>query len=207
MPLNPFNSFISFTSEVFATFAKLMVVNHDDSATPVYNGQEVKYIPNWAVGCSNEVIASGLLNILPNTDKVINDEYLSKEQVAYFVAAMKRNFQIDISNGAIGCATKYEPVAVKIKLSERISARTSNVNDTFTAKTTEEVTVDGKTFPTGSIVCGKVVTVQRPGLGKHPGTVTVKFMEIKNGDDVAHFPKQMTSATADKLNNPNIFAF
>jgi hypothetical protein len=121
-------------AEVFCTFAKLMTLESNASA-PMLNGQTIKYVPEWAYQATNEVIASGLLNILPNTDKVINDEYLSKEQVAYFLSAMKRNFQIDLSNGAIGCATKYEPVAIKIKLSERISARTSNVNDTFTAKT------------------------------------------------------------------------
>ena len=62
---------------------------------------------------------------------------------------MLRNFQIDISKGVIGCASKYEPVAIKIKLSERISARTSNVGDTFTAKTTEDVKIAGTCFPAG----------------------------------------------------------
>jgi len=107
-------------AEVFCTFAKLMNLE-SDASVPVLNGQTIKYVPEWAYKATNEVIASGLLGVVPNTDKVINDEYLSKEQVAYFISAMKRNFQIDLSNGAIGCATKYEPVAVKIKLSERIA--------------------------------------------------------------------------------------
>ena len=89
---------------------------------------------------------------------------------------------------------------------DRIDAKHSNIGDTFVAKTTEEVSVAGQTFPCGSKVYGKVVTVQRPGLGKHPGSVTVKFTEIKNGDSVAKFPKELTSATAEKLGNPNILA-
>ena len=89
------------------------------------------------------------MSVLPDQDKVINDEYLSKEQVAFLVSAMKKNFRIDLSKGAIGCATQYEQTAVKIKLSERLSARTSNVNDTFTAKTTQDVVVNGISFPAG----------------------------------------------------------
>ena len=189
-------------AEVFCTFAKLMKFDANNSA-PVLNGQTIKYVPEWAYQATNEVIASGLLNVLPNTDKVINDEYLSKEQVAYFVSAMQRNFQIDLSNGAIGCATKYEPVAIKIKLSERISARTSNVNDTFTAKTTEDVTINGVCFPAGSTVKGVVSTVVRPGV-KRPGYIAVKFEKISNGDNCACFPKKLSSAQVNVMKNPNI---
>ncbi|MBQ8476661.1 hypothetical protein IJ531_06335, partial [bacterium] len=82
----------------------------------------------------------------------------------------------------------------------------SNIGDRFLAKTTEETTVAGQTFPTGSVVEGRVVTVQRPGLGTHPGSVTVKFTKITNGDQEALLPKELTSATADTLKNPNIVA-
>lgn len=190
-------------AEVFCTFAKLMKGNEGNSSVPTLNGQAIKYIPEWAYEATNEVIASGLLNSLPNTDKVLNDEYLSKEQVAYFVAAMKKNFQIDLSNGAIGCASKYEPVAIKIKLSERLSARTSNVNDTFTAKTTEDVTINGTCFPAGSTVKGIVTSVSRPGV-KNPGYIEVQFDSIKNGDNCANFPKKLSSAQVNVMKNPNI---
>ena len=189
-------------AEVFCTFAKLMNLETKASA-PVLNGQTIKYIPEWAYEATNEVLASGLLAALPNTDKVINDEYLSKEQVAYFISAMKRNFQIDISKGVIGCASKYEPVAIKIKLSERISARTSNVGDTFTAKTTEDVKIAGTCFPAGSTVSGKVKAVARPGV-KKPGYVEVQFETIKNGEDCASFPKKLSSAQVNVMKNPNI---
>lgn len=189
-------------AEVFCTFAKLMNLKSDNSV-PMLDGQTIKYVPDWAYKATNEVIASGLLKVLPNTDKVINDEYLSKEQVAYFISAMKRNFQIDMSNGVIGCASKYEPVAVKIKLSERISARTSNVNDTFTAKTTEDVTINGVCFPAGSTVKGIVSSVSRPGV-KNPGYIEVRFESIKNGENCACFPKKLSSAQVNVMKNPNI---
>lgn len=192
-------------AEVFATFAKLMVVQHDKTATPVFNGQEIKYIPNWAVGCTNEVLASGILNAVPDKDKIVNAEYLTKEQVAYMLSAMKAAFSINTSNGAEGCATQYVPTTVKIKLSERLSARTSTVGDTFTAKTTESATVNGQNFPAGSTVKGVVTGVARPGVG-NPGYIEVKFQEIKNGDCKAEFPCQVNCASLDVKKNPNILS-
>ena len=192
-------------AEVFATFAKLMVVNHDDSVTPVYNGQEVKYIPNWAIGCSNEVIASGILEALPEQDKIVSAEYLTREQVAYMIAAMKAKFHINTANGAEGCATAYVPTQVTIKLSERLSARTSNVGDTFTAKTTESAVVEGVTFPAGSTVKGVVTGVVRPGVG-NPGYIEVSFKDISNDGLKASFPTYASSASVDVKKNPNIIS-
>ena len=74
-----------------------MNIEASKTATPALNGKTIKYVPQWAYAATNEVVASGLLNLVPNTDKVINDEYLSKEQVAYFISAMKNNFQIDLT--------------------------------------------------------------------------------------------------------------
>ncbi len=192
-------------AEVFCTFAKMMNVPASATAVPVLNGQELKYIPTWAYAATNEVIASGILNVLPDQDKVINDEYLSKEQVAFLISAMKKNFKIDLSNGAVGCATRYEQNIIKIKLSERLSARTSTVGDTFTAKTTQDVVVNGVSFPAGSTVKGKVVSVARPGV-KRPGYLEVKFETIKNGDSCVELPTKLSSAQADVTKNPNIIS-
>ena len=190
-------------AEVFATFAKMMDLDVDRTATPTFAGQTVKYIPNWAVGAADEVIASNILNKIPDKDKIVNDEYLSKEQVAYMLGAMKAGFKIDTSNGIANCATKYQPIELKIKLSERISARTSNVGDTFTAKTVEDATIGGVCYPAGSTVKGIVSAVSRPGV-KNPGYVEVEFKNIKNGDNCAEFPKQLSSASVDVSKNPNV---
>ncbi len=193
-------------AEVFATFAKMMVVTgFDASATPVFNGQEMKYIPDWAVGCTNEVLASGILNGAPDKDEIVNAEYLTIEQVSYMLNAMKANFSIDTSKGVTGCATQYVPTEVKIKLSERLSARTSTVGDTFTAKTTEAATVNGQSFPAGSTVKGVVTGVARPGVG-NPGYIEVKFQEIKNGDCKVEFPCQAACGNLDVKKNPNIIS-
>ena len=194
-------------AEVFATIAKLIEVEYtNDGSAPTINGEVVENIPTWAYGCTKEVIASGLVDNMPDPKALFANPYLSRHQVATLVSELRLKYG---SNGKlIGDAFKGAgvPVAIKVKMLDRVDAKHSNIGDRFVAKTTEEVTVNGITFPTGSEVCGKVVTVQRPGLGKHPGTVTVKFVQIKNGDNVVDFPKEMTSATADKLNNPNIVA-
>ena len=190
-------------AEVFATFAKMMDLSVDRNAVPAFEGQAVKHVPNWAYGAANEVIASNILNKIPDKDRVINDKYLSKEQVAYMLGAMKAGFNIDTSKGAANCATKYEPIAIKVKLSERISARTSNVGDTFTAKTVEDVTIAGNCYPAGSTVKGIVSGVSRPGV-KNPGYIEVKFESIKNGDCCAEFPKKLSCAQVDVTKNPNI---
>ena len=190
-------------AEVFATFAKMMDLSVDRTATPTFEGQEVKFIPNWAVGAANEVIASNILNKVPDKDKIVNDEYLSKEQVAYMLSAMKASFRIDLSNGGVHCSTKYEPIKLQIKLSERISARTSNSGDTFTAKTVEDAIIGGICYPAGSTVKGHVASVARPGV-KNPGYVEVEFDTIKNGDNCAKFPKQISCASVDVKKNPNI---
>lgn len=194
-------------AEVFATVAKLIEVPYtNDGSAPAINGKKVENIPTWAYGCTKEVIASGLVDNLPDPKALFEAPYLSRHQVATLVSELRLRYG---ANGKlVGDAFKGAgiPVAIKVKMLDRIDAKHSNINDTFVAKTTEEVTVGGQTFPTGSKVYGKVVTVQRPGLGKFPGSVTVKFTEIKNGDCTVKFPKELTSATADCLKNPNIIA-
>ena len=192
-------------AEVFATVAKLIEVPYtNDGTAPTLNGKKIENIPTWAYGCTKEVVASGLIDNLPDEKTLLEAPYLSRHQVANLVGELRLKYG---ANGKlIGDAFKAAPVAIKVKMLDRIDAKHSNIGDRFLAKTTEEVMVDGKTFPAGSVVYGRVVTVQRPGLGTHPGSVTVKFEEIKNGDCCAKFPKELTSAKADCLKNPNIFA-
>ena len=194
-------------AEVFATIAKLIDVPFENDGTaPTLNGKKIENIPTWAYGCTKEVVASGLVDNLPDVKTLLEAPYLSRHQVATLVGDLRLKFG---ANGKlVGEAFKGAgvPVAIKVKMLDRIDAKHSNIGDRFLAKTTEEVFVEGKTFPAGSEVVGKVVTVQRPGLNNFPGSVTVKFVEIKNGDCVAKFPKELTSATADKIGSPNIVA-
>ena len=188
-------------AEVFATIATLIDVA--PAKTLEFKGQTIQYIPNWAVPATKEVIASGLLDSVPDRDAVITAEYLSKEQVAYLVGTLRT--KLLSKTGALGTDAKYVPTALNIKLKERISARHSNVGETFTAKLTKPVTINGVTYSTKAKVKGEVVEVSRPGVN-NPGYVKVKFTQLKEGDNVVEFPTSISEAQADVLKNPNILA-
>ncbi len=193
-------------AEVFATIAKLINVGYtNDGSAPQLNGKTIENIPMWAYGCTKEVVASGLIDNLPDEKALFENSYLSRHQVAMLVGELRAKYG---ANGNITGNTTptHTPVALKVKMLDRIDAKHSNIGDVFVAKTTESVTVMGQTFPAGSKVYGTVTTVQRPGLGKHPGSVSVKFDKIKNGDCEVQFPKELTAATAECLKNPNIVA-
>ena len=195
-------------AEVFATVAQLISVATDRSLiVPDFNGKEIKYIPKWAIAPTKEVVASKLLDSVPNPDKVNNDEYLSKEQVAYLVGALRQDWAYKNSVGKSGAAASknYTPTVLNIKLEDRLSARQSNVGDKFSAKTTKDVTIAGQCFKAGSLVKGEVVEVVRPGV-KNPGYLKVKFTQIKDGDLCVDFPKNISQAQADMIKNPNFIA-
>lgn len=199
-------------AEVFATIAKQINYTHGTEA-PVYEGKAMKFIPEWAYEATNEVIASGLLKYVPNQNRVINSEYLSKEQVANLVGALKKNYSYsqnlaNASSAKSAACSKKSLTSLKIKLLDRLSAKASNVGDAFTAKTTEAVTVNGKSFPIGSIVRGEVVEVERPGLDNKTGYIKVKFNKIKNLEDncEVELPSAIASTSVNDVKNPNFVA-
>ncbi len=192
-------------AEVFAVLATLIDVKYDKKAAiPAYKGMTMQYIPKWAYNPTKEVMASGLLENVPEPKKVAESEYLSKEQVAYIVGTLRQYYTTGkMGSGAFG---KYNPVCVNIKINERLSARTSNIGDTFYSRTTKAVAINGVNFPENSVVKGEVVEVSRPGLD-NPGYLRVKFLHIKNGDKCRmEFPNELSEAQACKLRNPNFLA-
>lgn len=197
-------------AEVFATIAQLIEVPTDRSLLiPDFKGKTIQNIPLWAIAPTKEVVASDLLEDIPNPDKVNNDEYLSKEQVAYLVGTLRQNWtgknSIAKDKNAPDAIRNYAPTVLNIKMGDRLSARQSNVGDKFSAKTTEAVTINGQCFKAGSLVKGEIVEVVRPGID-NPGYIKVKFNELKDGDVCAKFPKNLSQAQADNLKNPNFAA-
>lgn len=198
-------------AEVFATIAQLICVPIDRSLIiPPFQDKEIKFVPQWAITPTKEVVASKLLDQIPNPSKVNDDEYLSKEQVAYLIGALRQDWtyknSIKKDPNAPMAIKNYTPTILKIKLQDRLSARQSNVGDKFNAKTVKDVTIADKCFKAGSVVKGEVIEVVRPGI-KNPGFIKVKFNEIKdkNGNCVK-FPKNISQAQADVMKNPNFIA-
>lgn len=196
-------------AEVFATIAQIVDVNISNIQGIQFKNQEIQYIPLWSVNATKEVIGSKLLEQTPDSKKVIEDEYLSKQQVAYLISALRcdlayyKNLATDPNAPSV--IKNYAPITLSMKLNSRVSARHSNVDELFTAKTTKEVTIAGETFPEGSTVTGRITEVKRPGLN-HPGYVKVKFEKISYKDCSIDFPKTVSEATACEPKDPNILA-
>ncbi len=197
-------------AEVFATIAQIINIDYNN-VTPEYDNQTIQYIPTWAYNATNEVVASNLLNYVPNKKEVIEAEYLTKEQMAFLVGTLRQHLDGLKNNIAIQekkCKKEILPpvapkTCVKVSMLDRISAKTSNVGDYFSAETLNEVTYEGVTFPKGSIIRGEVVALQRPGL-KKDGLISVQFKSIKSGKTEKCLCKKHVTATVNLKKNPNI---
>ncbi len=193
-------------AEVFATIAKIVDVapSADDKAL-MFKGQKMEFIPTWANNATAEVLATKLLENVPDANKVAKAEYLSKEQVAYLVGALRTDIayyqKLNLDKNSTCALKKYTPVAISIKMDDRLSAKHSNIGDHFTAKTTKDVVINGTTFAEGSRVDGRVVDVKRPGW-KDQGYIRVKFLTISNDVTSIDFPKTISEASAEAMKNP-----
>lgn len=195
-------------AEVFCTLAKIFDVPSDASVVPTYNGKEIQHIPGWAYAATNEVLATGILDAVPDEAALINNQYLSKEQVTYLVGALaeylKKNPSAATSSVNVSGAG-YGSASMLVKFEDRLSARVSNAGDRFTAKLVESATIGGVTYPAGAKVRGIVSEVVRPGVG-NPGFIKVQFKEIVDGDTVTALPDVVLEACAEDVKDPNFLA-
>lgn len=191
-------------AEVFCTLAKIFDVDHSKTATPKYNGKVVKHIPNWAVGATNEVLATGILNAVPNQDALVNAEYLTKEQVVYLVGALSQYLK-ENPGVATSRVNASDCGSFTISMDERLSARTSNAGDTFTATLLKDATLDGVTYPAGAKVKGIVSEVVRPGVN-NSGYIKVQFKEIKSNGCVKQLPECVCEASTVEAKDANFVA-
>ena len=91
---------------------------------------------------------------------------------------------------------------LQLNFNDQINARTANVGDRFAGTTTEEITLNGQTFPCGSIVRGKVLEVNRPTKNCE-GSLRLSFETIQYEDCKADLPQQVLTAQVDKAHTPN----
>lgn len=196
-------------AEVFAVVSQIIAVPTDRSLVlPQYNGKDFEYVPRWAIGATKEVVAADILKDLPDQDRITDDEYLSKQQVAVLMGTLRyKLFTGELKHqGNVNVQVRnYVPVCIEVQMRDRIDAKHSNIGDIITAKTLNTVCVENTTFPENSIVKGKVVAVKRPGL-HHEGSIKVKFTSIHNGDVCVNFPKEISEADACKIKSPNFIA-
>ena len=95
---------------------------------------------------------------------------------------------------------------LKLCFRDEINAKSSNVGDRFAANTSEEVTINGKCFPKGSRVNGKIVEVVRPS-GCDKGALKLAFTNIQDcGGCKTDLPKQILTAQINCARTQNIFS-
>ena len=94
---------------------------------------------------------------------------------------------------------------LKVCFKDEINAKSSNVGDIFAANTTEDITINGKCYPCGSRVNGKIVEVIRPS-GCNKGCLKVAFTNIEGCDCKVDLPRQILSAKVECTKTQNIFS-
>jgi hypothetical protein len=139
---------------------------------------------------------SGILDNLPDLEKVASDKYLTTEQLYSLVCALSNSkyYNASFVNSTVSTSS------VRVKIKERVDARHSNIGESFYAETLEDALVAGTTFATGSTVKGEIVEVVRPGIN-NPGYVKVKFNTIQNKDSKADLPTNAVSMDNEKTTN------
>ena len=174
-------------------------------------------IPAWARVSVAKALSADALKKSPDYDSMIRgNDYATRAEIAGMLSNIRVAMGIDPAEIACGCAetgaAAYVEVekmlqypTLKVKFDDQISAKDSQAGDGFRAHTTEAVTINGKNFPSGSIVRGKIVEVIRPSHNCKGG-LKVVFTEIQNGDCKNALPQEVLSAKVLDTNNPNIIS-
>lgn len=175
-------------------------------------------VPDWAKISVAKAIQAGALTDSPKPDMINPNKDASRAEIA----SMLENIRVSLgySNvdkvsasdcGCTGAAAYIEHEetvqlpTVALHFSDEINAKSSNIGDRFAAKTTEEVSINGQTFPCGSTVRGKILEVDRP-TGKCKGGLKLSFDTIEYKGCKADLPQQVLAAQVEKTKTPNPFA-
>ena len=193
------SSNVEITNEtIISEVTQLLTIKSDKSLVlpKLVNKYEMQEIPMWAIAPTKKVMDAGILDNLPELDKVASEKYLTTEQLYKLVCALSNS---KYYNAAFVNAT-VNTSSVRVKIKERVDARHSNIGESFYAETLEDAIVAGTTFAAGSTVKGEIVEVVRPGV-KNPGYVKVKFNTIENDGAKAEIPTNAVSMDKAKTTN------
>ena len=181
-------------------------------------------VPCWAQIPVAKALESGVLKNSLNPNTISPCSEASRAEIA----DMLQNTRVTIGydkNPATACdCPKVEPASpccpktaympeqemvkiptLKLCFRDEINAKSSNVGDQFAANTSEEITINGKTFPCGSRVNGKIVEVVRPS-GCDKGALKLAFTNIEGCGCKTDLPKQILTAQIDCARTQNIFS-
>ena len=174
-------------------------------------------VPSWAAIPVAKSLNAGALADAPNPSQIRPNSDASRAELASMlenvrIAGGLSTKDIAAATPGCGCTTggaayleKTETVTVptlKICFDDELTARTAHVNDRFAAKTIDPMTVNGVTYPEGSIVRGKVLEVERPSKCNN-GALKLSFDTIEHCDCKADLPSQVLTAQVNRTHTPN----
>ncbi|MCR5260392.1 MAG: S-layer homology domain-containing protein [Candidatus Gastranaerophilales bacterium] len=172
-------------------------------------------VPSWAKIPVAKAIQAGALTDSPKPDMINPNKDASRAEIA----SMLENIRVSLgySNvdkvtandcGCTGAAAYIEHEesvqlpTLALNFSDEINAKTSNIGDRFAATTTEDISVNGQNFPSGSTVRGRILKVDRPSKNCQGG-LKLSFDTIEHEGCKADLPQQVLSAQVEKMKTPN----
>ncbi len=174
-------------------------------------------VPSWAAIPVAKTLEVGALADTPMPNQIMPNRDASRAELASMLEQVRiaggySNRDVATTPASqCGCTggaaymEKAETVTVptlQICFNDELSARTAHVNDRFAAKTIDPMTINGVSYPEGSVVRGKVLEVERPSKCNN-GALKLSFETVENCDCKADLPQQVLTAQVNKANTPN----
>ncbi len=175
-------------------------------------------VPSWARVAVAKSLSNGALKDSPNPNMIMPNKDASRADVASMMQTVRVALGYDTNPRTANDICPACPVAnkntfveeeeivkiptLKVKMIDQITAKSSHVGQYFRAKTLEDMTINGQSYPCGSVVTGQVVEVIRPS-GCDKGALKLSFTSIKNGKCSAKLPKQILTAQVNKSKQVN----
>ncbi len=162
-----------------------------------------------------KAIDNGALKDMSSSNKIRPNDKATRAEVSTMLQNIRVAGGYDVNpdtKTAIGPSRptfveKETPVCIptlSLQMKDIINAKNANVGERFQAETTHEITVNGKTYPKGSRVNGKITEVVRP-TKCDDGAIKLSFNEIIGCDGCKQaLPKQVLSARVEKKKDMNI---
>jgi hypothetical protein len=204
-------------AEAMVTLAKGIPCEMDTAKAEAVLSQfcDADKVPSWAKIPVAKTIETGALKDSPNANEIQAYKDASRADVASMLEQVRITMGYsskDIASADCGCSTggaafmtQDEVIQIptlKLKFQDEISSRHATIGDRFAAKTTEAVTINGQSFPSGSNVYGRVTEVERPS-NNCGGGIKLSFDTIKSDCAEAKLPAQVLNAQVSEVKKPN----
>ncbi len=175
-------------------------------------------VPDWAKIPVAKAIQAGALSDAPSPSLIAPNKDANRAEIASMLENVRVALgysSVDKATASAGCGCaggaaymeKTDVVKIptlQLAFKDNVTAKAAHIGDQFAAETTEEVTINGVSYPCGSRVNGKVLEVVRPTKCDQ-GAIRLSFDTIQYGDCKADLPQQVLSAQVNKVKAPNGF--